>query len=107
MDIYQHFRKEEHSFIDQVLSWMEQVERSYLPRLTDFLDPREQQIIEMLIGTSNDELKLLFFGGGTYSERKRRLLLLFMKRLTRIPLIYRYYRLPTMKNSSRSLIEMC
>ncbi|MEN2464648.1 YlmH/Sll1252 family protein [Ornithinibacillus sp. FSL M8-0202] len=71
MDIYQHFRKEEHSFIDQVLSWMEQVERSYLPRLTDFLDPREQQIIEMLIGTSNDELKLLFFGGGTYSERKR------------------------------------
>lgn len=81
MDIYQHFRKEEHSFIDQVLSWMEQVERSYLPRLTDFLDPREQQIIEMLIGTTNDELKLVFSGGGTYSERKRAIIAPFYEEI--------------------------
>jgi len=70
MDIYQHFRKEEHSFIDQVLSWKEQVERSYLQKLTDFLDPRERQIIEMIIGTNNDELKL-HTHRNKYSERKR------------------------------------
>ncbi|AXI09010.1 RNA-binding protein [Oceanobacillus zhaokaii] len=71
MDIYQHFRKEEQGFIDQVLSWKEQVEHSFVPKLTDFLDPREQQIIEMLIGTSIDELKLYQFGGAVQSERKR------------------------------------
>ncbi|WP_042144980.1 RNA-binding protein [Paucisalibacillus sp. EB02] len=71
MDIYQHFRKEEHGFIDQVLSWKEQVERSFQAKLTDFLDPREQQIVEMLIGTADDELQCRLFGGGIHSERKR------------------------------------
>lgn len=71
MDIYQHFRKEEQGFIDQVLSWKEQVEQTFIPKLTDFLDPREQQIIEMLIGTSNEELKVYRFGGAIQSERKR------------------------------------
>ncbi|RDW18481.1 RNA-binding protein [Oceanobacillus arenosus] len=71
MDIYQHFRKEEQGFIDQVLSWKEQVEQTFIPKLTDFLDPREQQIIEMLIGTSSGEIKLYRFGGAVQSERKR------------------------------------
>ncbi|MUK89518.1 RNA-binding protein [Ornithinibacillus sp. L9] len=71
MDIYQHFRKEEHDFIDQVLSWINEVERSYQRKLTDFLDPREQQIVDMLVGTSNDEIQVQQFGGGKYSERKR------------------------------------
>ncbi|WP_096269959.1 YlmH family RNA-binding protein [Paucisalibacillus globulus] len=71
MDIYQHFRKEEHSFIDQVLSWIEQVERSFQSKLTDFLDPREQQIVEMLVGTAHNDLQMRLFGGGHHSERKR------------------------------------
>ncbi|ASN05839.1 YlmH family RNA-binding protein [Virgibacillus necropolis] len=71
MDIYQHFRKEEHPFITRVLSWKEQVERSYQSILTDFLDPREQQIITSLIDTSGDDLTMQLFGGGKYSERKR------------------------------------
>lgn len=71
MEIYQHFRKEEQPIIDQALSWKEQVERSYRLKLTDFLDPREQQIIRMLIGTSSDELVLKFHGGGVHTERKR------------------------------------
>lgn len=69
--MYQHFRKEEHPFITQVLSWKDQVERSYKSILTDFLDPREQQIITMFINTNESELKLCLFGGGTFSERKR------------------------------------
>lgn len=71
MDMYQHFRKEEHPFITRVLSWKEQVERSYQSILTDFLDPREQQIITMLIDSNTGDLRLQLFGGGKYSERKR------------------------------------
>jgi|SRR5699024_10012515 len=57
IDIYQHFRKEEEPFIDQVLSWKERVEKSYQYKLTDFLDPREQQIVKMLIGENNTDVK--------------------------------------------------
>ncbi|GIO21891.1 RNA-binding protein [Oceanobacillus sp. J11TS1] len=71
MEVYQHFRKEEQPFIDQVLSWKEQVERTYIPKLTDFLDPREQEVVRMLLGTSQDDLQVEAFGGSEYSERKR------------------------------------
>ncbi|MFD1447028.1 YlmH family RNA-binding protein [Oceanobacillus profundus] len=71
MDIYQHFRKEEQPFIDQVLSWKERVEQTFQPKLTDFLDPREQQLVEMLVGLNNPELKLDKHGGGLNTERKR------------------------------------
>ena len=46
MSIYQHFRPEERGFIDQVLNWKDFVENKYAPKLTDFLDPREQQILK-------------------------------------------------------------
>ncbi|MFD1360263.1 YlmH family RNA-binding protein [Lentibacillus salinarum] len=71
MDIYQHFRKEEHPFIDQVLSWMDQVEKTFQVRLTDFLDPREQQIVDMLAGTSMEDLQVHTHGGSQNAERKR------------------------------------
>jgi RNA-binding protein YlmH len=70
MTIYQHFRKEEHEFIDMVLEWKEDVRSQYAPKLTDFLDPREQQIIESIIGTEG-EINVRFAGG---MERKRALL---------------------------------
>lgn len=71
MDIYQHFRKVEEPFIDQVVFWKEQVERNYIPKLTDFLDPREQQILQMVIGAQNEVIKLLASGGYRHAERKR------------------------------------
>lgn len=71
MDIYQHFRKEEHAFIDQVFSWVEQVERTFERKLTDFLDPREQQIVENIIGSDNDAVQFKFNGGKAGTERKR------------------------------------
>lgn len=73
MDIYQHFREEEQPFIDQVLSWREEVERTYIRRLTDFLDPREQYIFRSIIGNHPD-FNLQFFGGGEKAERKRAIL---------------------------------
>lgn len=71
MEIYQHFRKDEQEFIDRVLAWEERVENTYVPKLTDFLDPREQNIVESLIGKHHDTLVLHKNGGGPVTERKR------------------------------------
>ena len=73
MSIYQHFRPEEKEFIDHTLNWMEQVKNSYAPKLIDFLDPRQQQIISSLLGL-DDEVRIEFFGGVEGAERKRALL---------------------------------
>ncbi|UII57337.1 RNA-binding protein [Cytobacillus spongiae] len=73
MSIYQHFRPEEREFIDQVLQWRSFVENTYAPKLTDFLDPREQQILQSVIGQAND-VSFCFFGGTEGAERKRTLL---------------------------------
>ncbi|ALX47396.1 RNA-binding protein [Lentibacillus amyloliquefaciens] len=71
MDIHQHFRHDEHPFIDQVLSWIDDVEKTYQMKVTDFLDPREQQIVDMLTGTSLEELKVYKHGGSKNAERQR------------------------------------
>ncbi|MGM9925297.1 MAG: RNA-binding protein [Bacillus sp. (in: firmicutes)] len=73
MSIYQHFRSDEKNFIDAVLDWKESVETFYAPKLTAFLDPREQQILASVIGYS-DDCKIAFFGGHEQAERKRVLL---------------------------------
>ncbi|KAB2337435.1 RNA-binding protein [Cytobacillus depressus] len=73
MSIYQHFRPEEKDFIDQVLNWKQSVENTYAPKLTDFLDPREQEIVKQIVG-SHHEVKLELFGGIPSAERKRALL---------------------------------
>ncbi|MDQ0350537.1 RNA-binding protein YlmH [Alkalibacillus filiformis] len=73
MDLYQHFRPEEQPFIDQVLDWKDQVERNYVPVVSDFLDPREQLIFKSIIG-QDENLQLSFNGGYEYAERKRALL---------------------------------
>lgn len=72
MNIYQHFRPEEREFIDQVIGWREYVEQTYAPKLTDFLDPREQQIIKTIVGTRDVQCSL--FGGYESAERQRALL---------------------------------
>lgn len=73
MSIYQHFRPEEKEFIDQVLNWKEYAAQTYAPKLTDFLDPREQQILKMIIGEQG-EVQYAFSGGADDSERKRALI---------------------------------
>ncbi len=72
MGIHEHFRPEEHAFIDQAVEWKEQVLMQYAPKLTDFLTPREQEIIRSLT-TRDDEVKIGFWGGNDAAERKRAL----------------------------------
>lgn len=74
MNIYQHFRPEERDFIDQVFHWKNYVETHYTPKLTDFLDPREQHILKMLIG-ENGDVENHFFGGSFDMERKRAIII--------------------------------
>ncbi|WP_312095293.1 YlmH/Sll1252 family protein, partial [Niallia sp.] len=73
MSIYQHFRPEEREFIDQVENWRSYVENTYAPKLTDFLDPREQKVLSLIIG-DHREVKYAFFGGHEQTERKRAIL---------------------------------
>jgi len=73
MSIYDHYRKEEHLFVDQVISWKEHVLERYTYKLTDFLDLREQTIMSSIIG-SQSECLVSFFGGQDDSERKRALI---------------------------------
>ncbi|WP_159722086.1 YlmH family RNA-binding protein [Enterococcus sp. CSURQ0835] len=69
-NVYQHFRPEEHPFIDAVGDWLEQVESQYAPYLTNFLDPRQAYILETLI-RENSELQFKFYGGYEQAERCR------------------------------------
>lgn len=50
MSLYDHFRPEERPFIDQVLTWKENTEIRHQDKMTDFLDPRQQDIVRSLIG---------------------------------------------------------
>lgn len=70
MSIYDHFRKEERPFIDQALQWKETVKDHFVHKLTDFLDPREQQILSTIIG-QDEEVCFSSFGGSQTAERKR------------------------------------
>lgn len=70
--IFQHFRKEEQPFIEKVNSWVKEVEDTYAPKLTEFLDPRQRFIAESIV--RNSELMLAAEGGFPDSERKRMLI---------------------------------
>ncbi|MDQ0217158.1 RNA-binding protein [Peribacillus cavernae] len=73
MSIYQHFRPEEREFIDQALNWIGQARNLYAPKLTDFLDPRGQLIVQTLLG-EDEEISLFLYGGSDKAERKRAIL---------------------------------
>ncbi|WP_079529769.1 YlmH family RNA-binding protein [Halobacillus hunanensis] len=70
MEIYQHFREDERPFIDQVISWENDVEMRYERKESDFLNPREQQIVSAVMG-NNPVLQWSLYGGSEASERKR------------------------------------
>jgi RNA-binding protein YlmH len=68
--LFQHFRKEEQSFIEQVGGWIRETEDRYAPKLTDFLDPRQQFIVQAITG-QNEEVVTHSFGKFDDAERKR------------------------------------
>lgn len=68
-------------FVDQVLSWKNQVETTYTRYITDFLDPRERYILASLIGQNNEELQFASHGGVGTAERKRMIIAPFYEEM--------------------------
>lgn len=71
MSVFDHYRPSERAFVEQVLDWVQQVEQNYVLKLTDFLDPREQQIVRQLVGK---QLVIYDDGGFEGAERRRMIL---------------------------------
>ena len=72
-NVLQHFRKEEQPFIEQVVSMIREVEDRYAPKLTDFLDPRQQFIVDS-IRRQYEDIASSAEGALDDGERKRVLL---------------------------------
>ncbi|MBM7632510.1 RNA-binding protein [Geomicrobium sediminis] len=81
MDIFQHFRKEEHEWIVQVQDIKDAVETTYEAKLTGFLNPREVDIVQSVIG-ADETVKVAFFGGVEGVERKRALIYPFFEEVS-------------------------
>ncbi|WP_144509346.1 RNA-binding protein [Bacillus sp. FJAT-22090] len=90
--VLQHFRKEEQPFIEQVVSMMREVEDRYAPKLTDFLDPRQQFIVDS-IRRQYDGIESGAEGALDQSERKR-------------VLLYPAYFVPTVEDFALSVCEV-
>lgn len=72
-EIYQHFREEEKDSIVKINSKFEIASRDYYPVLLDFLDPREQKIVDSVSGYYPD-ITVCFYGGKGDRERLRAML---------------------------------
>lgn len=70
MDLYQHFRDDEKPWVNKVLDWIDIVKTRYMVKRSDFLDPREQDIVRSVIGADPD-ISLSFWGGSVHAERQR------------------------------------
>ncbi|CCQ92906.1 putative RNA-binding protein ylmH [[Clostridium] ultunense Esp] len=73
-NLLQHFRPEEAPFIEKAGEWISFVEEKGLKKLTDFLDPRQMEILRNL-AMHRGGIALFENGGYEGAERKRTLLL--------------------------------
>lgn len=71
--ILQHFRKDEQPFIENAIGWIREVENLYVPKLTDFLNPRERYIVQTLANNSD----LLVSKEGAFSNAERMRMLIY------------------------------
>ncbi|MFX0559769.1 RNA-binding protein [Tepidibacillus infernus] len=68
--IMHHYRKEEQPFVERVIEWVERAEKTHTSIRTDFVDPRQKQIIQNIVNSSMD-LTMFFDGGYAEAERGR------------------------------------
>lgn len=69
-ELYSHFHPDEHPFIDKVSDWIVNAEQAHVVKRTDFLDPRQQFIMQTL-ANSHLDIQVAFNGGYSEAERKR------------------------------------
>ncbi|QTD42392.1 RNA-binding protein [Sporosarcina sp. Te-1] len=71
--IIQHFRKDEQPFIEMATGWVNEVENTYAPKLTGFLDPRQRFILQ----TISRGAGLLVSSDGCFVGAERQRVLLY------------------------------
>ncbi|WP_409341228.1 RNA-binding protein [Paenibacillus sp. MBLB4367] len=69
-DIYAHFHPSEQHFVDKAAEWVDRASEQHVLKRTDFLDPRQCQILTMLANRSG-EVAFRLEGGYDGAERKR------------------------------------
>lgn len=72
-DIYVHFHPDERSFVDRASEWVDRATYAHELKLTDFLDPRQADIVVSLVNR-NPDAQVSFDGGYEGAERRRALL---------------------------------
>ncbi|REK54795.1 MAG: RNA-binding protein [Thermobacillus sp.] len=68
--LYVHFHPDERPFVDRALEWVERAAERHATVVTDFLDPRQQFILQSIAGREPDAV-LRLDGGYPEAERKR------------------------------------
>lgn len=68
--LYEHFHPEEKPFVDRALEWINRSAQLHELKRTDFLDPRQAQIVSML-ANRNLDISLRLDGGYPEAERCR------------------------------------
>lgn len=68
--IYDHFHPDEKPFVDRAMEWIERSAQQHELKRTDFLDPRQAQIVTML-ANRNPDVGIRLDGGYAQAERQR------------------------------------
>lgn len=68
--IYDHFHPDEKAFVDRAEEWIERSAQQHELKRTDFLDPRQAQILTIL-ANRNPDVSVRLEGGYEQAERKR------------------------------------
>lgn len=69
-DLYAHFHSSEQHFVDKAAEWIARAADQHTLKRTDFLDPRQSQIVAMLANRSG-EIAFRLDGGYDAAERRR------------------------------------
>ncbi|EFM12838.1 RNA-binding S4 domain protein [Paenibacillus curdlanolyticus YK9] len=69
-NIYDHFHPDERSFVVKVEEWIERCSERHEWKRTDYLDPRQAEIVRAL-ASRNGEVAIRFDGGYEEAERQR------------------------------------
>ncbi len=70
VNILSHYHPDERGFVEKMVDWLERTASQHQLRRTDFLDPRQAQIVEALVRRYPD-LQMKLDGGFAQAERQR------------------------------------
>ena len=66
-----HYHSDERAFADRAADWFERAGDRHVVKVTDFLDPRQVQIVQSIANRYSDKTALYFTGGYAEAERQR------------------------------------